>query len=71
MTAIHFALPANLTTKKLFAALNEHFETHLVSRQYILKTYYDSFDWRLYKHDLICEFNRSKQSSTLLINNRR
>ncbi|MDD5319706.1 MAG: CHAD domain-containing protein [Methylococcales bacterium] len=41
--------------------------TQLVSRQYSLKTYYDSFDWRLYTKGITCEFNRSKAASTLLL----
>jgi CHAD domain-containing protein len=71
MTATHFELPANLTAEKLIAALSDKLETHLVSRQYLLKTYYDSFDWRLYRHGLTCEFNRSKQTSSLMLSNRK
>jgi len=43
--------------------------TELSSRQYSLKTYYDSFDWRLYTNGIICEFNRSKASSNLVLRN--
>ncbi len=66
----HFELPANLTAAKLISALGDKVETHLASRQYLLKTYYDSFDWRLYRDGVICEFNRSKQSSSLMLTNR-
>jgi CHAD domain-containing protein len=69
--ATHFELPANLSAEALFAALNEKYETHLVSNQFCLKTYYDSFDWRLYRADLSCEFNRSKQSSSFSLLNRK
>ncbi|MEQ1558951.1 MAG: CHAD domain-containing protein [Methyloglobulus sp.] len=69
--ATHFELPANLTAEALFASLNDKYETHLVSNQFFLKTYYDSFDWRLYKADLTCEFNRSKQSSSFTLINRK
>jgi hypothetical protein len=34
-----------------------------------LKTYYDSFDWRLYTNSVTCEVNRSKVASTLLLRN--
>lgn len=71
MTATHFELPANMTAIKLISALSEQVDTHLVSRQYLLKTYYDSFDWRLYRQGVICEFNRSKQSSSLMLTNRK
>lgn len=71
MTATHFELPANITAENLIAVLSDKVETHLVSRQYLLKTYYDSFDWRLYRQGVICEFNRSKQSSSLMLTNRK
>mgnify|MGYP001636547804 CR=1 FL=1 len=58
MMATHFELPVNLTAAKLISAINDKVETNLVSRQYLLKTYYDSFDWRLYREGVICEFNR-------------
>jgi CHAD domain-containing protein len=71
MTATHFELPVNLTAAKLISALSDKVETNLASRQYLLKTYYDSFDWRLYREGVICEFNRSKQSSSLMLTNRK
>ena len=71
MKASHFELPANLTAEKLISALSDHFEVQVVSKQYLLKTYYDSFDWRLYRHDIICEFNRSKQASSLMLTDRK
>ena len=71
MTATHFELPANLTAEKLITALSNKVEIHLVARQYLLKTYYDSFDWRLYRDGILCEFNRSKQSSSLKLTNRK
>jgi len=69
--ATHYELPANLTAEKLIAALSEKVEIDPISKQYFLKTYYDSFDWRLYKQGLSCEFNRSKQTSSLQITNRK
>jgi CHAD domain-containing protein len=71
MMATHFELPANLTAAKLISALSDKVDTHPVSKQYLLKTYYDSFDWRLYREGIICEFNRSKQSSSLLLTDRK
>ena len=71
MSATHFRLPANLTAEKLIAALSEKVDTHLASRQYLLKTYYDSFDWRLYRESVVCELNHSKQSSSLMLINRK
>ncbi|ESS71925.1 CHAD domain-containing protein [Methyloglobulus morosus KoM1] len=71
MATTHFELPANMTAVKLISALSDQVDIHLVSRQYLLKTYYDSFDWRLYRQGVICEFNRSKQSSSLMLTNRK
>ncbi len=39
----------------------------VASRQYAIKTYFDSFDWRLYSNNMIAEFNRSKSASTLTV----
>jgi CHAD domain-containing protein len=69
--ATHYELPANLSAEKLIATLSEKVEIDHFSKQYFLKTYYDSFDWRLYKQGLSCEFNRSKQTSSLQITNRK
>lgn len=67
----HFELSANLTAEKLIETLGDKVEIHFISKQYCLRTYYDSFDWRLYGAGLICEFNRSKQSSSFALINRK
>ena len=67
--SLQFDLPANLTAEKFIAKLSNKVTLDLVSRQYALTTYYDSFDWRLYKNSITCEFNRSKSASTLLLRN--
>ena len=46
---LQFDFPASLTAEKFIAKLSNDADVELVSRQYSLKTYYDSFDWRLYK----------------------
>ena len=66
---LQFDFPASLTAEKFIAKLSNKAKIELVSRQYSLKTYYDSFDWRLYKNGITCEFNRSKSASTLLLKN--
>jgi CHAD domain-containing protein len=71
MKAFHFELPANLTANKLISVLGEQTDIHIASKQYLLKTFYDSFDWRLYRHGMVCEFNRSKQSSSLMLSDRK
>ena len=67
--SLQFDFPASLTAEKFIAKLSDKACIEQVSRQYSLKTYYDSFDWRLYKNGITCEFNRSKTASTLLLRN--
>jgi CHAD domain-containing protein len=67
--SLQFDFPASLTTEQFIASLSNKACIELVSRQSSLKTYYDSFDWRLYKNGITCEFNRSKVASTLLLRN--
>ena len=67
--SLQFDFPPSLTAEKFIAKLSNKESIELVSRQYSLKTYYDSFDWRLYKNGVTCEFNRSKTASTLLLKN--
>ncbi|MEI8207809.1 MAG: CHAD domain-containing protein [Methylococcales bacterium] len=65
--SLQFNFPSNLTSEKFISKLSDKVDIEVVSRQYTLKTYYDSFDWRLYKNNITCEFNRSKSESVLLI----
>jgi CHAD domain-containing protein len=67
--SLQFDFPSGLTAEKFIAKLGNKASAQLVSRQYSLKTYYDSFDWRLYTNGITCEFNRSKTASTLLLRN--
>ena len=64
---LQFEFPVSLTAEKFIAKLSKQVETQLISRQYSLKTYYDSFDWRLYGNGLTCEFNRSKTTTALTL----
>ncbi len=72
MTAIplHFELPANLTAKKFLTRLSKKIDLQIATQQYTIKTFYDSFDWRLYKANIICEFNHSQSLSQLSLINR-
>ena len=65
--SLSFNFITNLSAKKFIAKLSDMTPVQLVSKQYSLKTYYDSFDWRLYAKGISCEFNRSKTSSTLIL----
>lgn len=65
--SLQFAFPPNLTTDKFIAQLSVKTALQQVSKQYALKTFYDSFDWRLYNQGLSGEFTRSKSGSTFTL----
>jgi CHAD domain-containing protein len=69
--ATHFELPTNLTAELLVAILTDRLTCQHFSKQPVLKAYYDSFDWRLYRHEIICELNQSAQQSLLQLSNRK
>ena len=69
MMDLRFELPAGLTVDKLMASLGKFANVQLVLQEYCLRTYYDSFDWRLYQHSILCEFNRSQTASGLMLKN--
>lgn len=65
MTAppLQFELPEHMATKKIISRLGNKIDFQIVSEQYAIKTFYDSFDWRLYSADILCELNQSKSAS--------
>jgi CHAD domain-containing protein len=65
MLPLHFEFPQNLTAKKFLARLSKKFGIQIVSQQYAIKTFYDTFDWRLYRTGIICEFNQSQALADL------
>jgi hypothetical protein len=67
--SLQFELPPNLTADKLMAKLSSQIDLQPVSRDYSLKTYYDSFDWRLYEKGIVCEFIQSKTASLITLKN--
>lgn len=66
---LRFELPVGLTVDKLMESLGRFADVQLVLQEYCLRTYYDSFDWRLYQNGILCEFNRSKTTSDLVLKN--
>src|SRR5690606_37137237 len=52
--------------KQFIAQLHDVCAMQLESEHYALKTYYDTFDWRLYRDNMLCEFNESKKGAALL-----
>lgn len=67
MTAIplHFESPDNQTAIKFLKKLHKTIDFEIASQQYTIKTFYDSFDWRLYNADILCEFNQAKSTAHL------
>lgn len=59
--SLQFEFPVNLTVEEFLAELNHETDTQEVSRHSYCKTYYDSFDWRLYSSGITCEFNQAKR----------
>ncbi len=67
---INFELPGNKSVKKFIAKLSKQADLQITAQHYAVKTFYDSFDWRLYTAGIICEFNHSRDCSRLkLIDN--
>ena len=52
---IQFNFPASLTVEQCLTQLNQEHDCKLVAEHSQLKTYYDSFDWRLYASGIIAE----------------
>ncbi|MGJ0515132.1 MAG: CHAD domain-containing protein [Methylomicrobium sp.] len=69
MMDLRFELPAGLTVDKLIASLGKFADVQLVLQEYCLRSFYDSFDWRLYQNGILCEFNRSRTTSDLVLKN--
>jgi len=65
--ALSFEFPANLSTETFIAKLTKKTPCELVQQYDAQKSFYDSFDWRLYDANLICEFNQSKHTTALVL----
>jgi CHAD domain-containing protein len=62
---VHFLLPGTVTIEQFTAGLNFTTDIREVARQASLKTYYDSFDWRLYDADIACAIVQHGQDARL------
>lgn len=62
-----FELHGIFSIDNFIAELSEKLNAQLVSQCYALKTFYDSFDWRLYTGGIICELNQTKSNSRLTL----
>jgi len=64
-TSLNFELPESQTAEKFLKKLQKKVNLHIESQHYAIKTFYDSFDWRLYNAGIICEQNQSQKNSQL------
>jgi CHAD domain-containing protein len=62
---LYYELPAKLTTKKFLTKLSKKADIQIASQQHAITSFYDSFDWRFYNANMVCEFNHSKTASDL------
>ncbi len=65
--SLYYELPEHQKAKKIIRLLNENLNVKLVSQEYSIKSFYDTFDWRLYQAGLICEFTHSRSQARLLL----
>ncbi|MDT8405750.1 MAG: CHAD domain-containing protein [Methylococcales bacterium] len=63
MESVDYRLPYHLTAKKLLAQLASWGHAQFIDQHYTVKTYYDSFDWRLYQKGLLGYWLRSPDAT--------
>ena len=62
--SLQFEFPLGLSAEGFITKLSHEADAHLASRQTYCRTYYDSFDWRLYLNAITCELNQSKKPTS-------
>jgi len=62
-----FKLPAQVMPEKFITQLSYLVDAKLVNQQHAVKTYYDSFDWRVYSNGMLAEVNAVKNTSAFLL----
>ena len=67
--SLQFELPVSLSAEKFIAKLGGYVAIQQRTRMHTIKTYYDSFDWRLYSNDMLCDFTHSKTASKFTLTN--
>ncbi len=69
-SCLFYELPEHQKAKKVIQILNANLNVQLISQEYSIKSFYDTFDWRLYQAGLICEFTHSRSQAKLLVTDR-
>lgn len=67
MNSLEFYTP--IKAQRLLKKLQQEFDCQQVSNEFIIHSFQDSFDWRLYRHDLSAEFIRSQRQSVFILRN--
>jgi len=62
---IYFQIPGYQKAEKFIAKLEKKVALQIAFKEYSVKKFFDSFDWRLYKAGLLCELNCSQTLSQL------
>lgn len=64
---LHFVLSENVSASKFIKKLSKKLDVQIVAEHDTKKTFYDSFDWRLYNAGIVCEFKQSPKKSQLTL----
>ena len=67
MNSLEFYTP--IKAQRLLKKLQQEFDCQQISNEFIIHSFQDSFDWRLYRHDLSAEFIRSQRQSVFILRN--
>ena len=65
MKTLEFYTPVK--AHRLLKKLQQEFDCQQISNEFIIHSFQDSFDWRLYRHDLSAEFVRSQRQSVFIL----
>ena len=68
-TALTFELPNTLSPEQFVSHTATHLQMQITDQYSAVKSFYDSFDWRLYHAGMFCEFNQSEHHSQLSLQN--
>ncbi len=68
---LYFELPGSLKGKKFFSKIEKKLLLQITGQHYAIKTFYDTFDWRLYRAGVVAEHIHSKDVSQFNLINRK
>lgn len=68
-TALIFELPSTLSPEEFIVQLGAVLPVQMGLQHTGVKSFYDSFDWRLYHAGMFCEFNQSEHGSRFSLQN--